>query len=318
MIVRDPAMSPLIAILGPTGSGKSELALVVAERHAGEIVNFDSIQIYRHFNIGAAKLNEAARRGIPHHLIDILEPQEVFTAGEFARRAAETARAIRDRGRLPILVGGTGFYLRALIDGLFPGPTRHEDLRRRLATRSGLRLHKLLERFDAAAAKRIHPNDVPKLIRALEVTLVARRPMTELFAEGRQALEGFHIFKLGLMPDREALYARINQRTEAMFAAGLVGEVREILARGYPPASKPFESHGYRQALQHLQSELNLGEAIFYAQRNTRHYAKRQITWFRREKDVEWFKGFGDDPGIQQEVVAAVRSFLTTDPKHVP
>ena len=158
-------MNPLVAILGPTGAGKSELALAVAERHAGEIVNYDSIQIYRHFNIGAAKLAEPERRGIPHHLIDVLDPQEVFTAGEFARRAGETIRQIRDRGRLPILVGGTGFYLRALLDGLFPGPTRNEELRQRLARRSGPRLHKLLQRFDPAAAKRIHANDVPKLDR---------------------------------------------------------------------------------------------------------------------------------------------------------
>lgn len=303
-------MSPLVAILGPTGSGKSELALVAAERHGGEIVNFDSIQVYRHFQIGAAKLSPAERRGIPHHLIDILEPEEVFTAGEFARRAGQAVREIRDRGRLPILAGGTGFYLRALIDGLFPGPKRHEDLRRRLGTRSGPRLHKMLARFDPAAAKRIHPHDVPKLVRALEVTLVARRPITELFSQGRQGLEGFRLLKIGLMPDRDSLYTRLNQRTETMFASGLLEEVRQILAQGRPPTAKPFESHGYRQALQHLRGELNLDEAIFYAQRNTRHYAKRQITWFRREKDVEWFRGFGDDPGIQSEVLRRVQEHL--------
>ena len=309
MIVRGFIMSPLVAIPGPTGSGKSELALVVAERYGGEVVNFDSIQVYRHFEIGAAKLSESERRGIPHHLIDLLEPTEVFTAGEFARRAAQTVREIRDRGRLPILAGGTGLYLRALLDGLFPGPTRDEGLRRRLARRSGPRLHKLLERFDPAAAKRIHPNDRPKLIRALEVILLAQRPITELFAEGRQSLQGFRVLKVGLHPERNALYDRINQRTEAMFAAGLVEEVRQILARGYPDTCKPFESHGYRQALQHLRGELDLREAVFYAQRNTRHYAKRQITWCRREKDVEWFRGFGDDPGIQEPVLTRIGVF---------
>lgn len=310
MIVRSPTMHPLIAILGPTGSGKSELALAVAERYGGEIVNFDSIQVYRHFDIGAAKLSAAERRGIPHHLIDVLEPDEVFTAGDFARRAAQVVRDIRDRGRLPILAGGTGFYLRALLDGLFPGPTRDEALRRRLARRSGPRLHKLLQRFDPAAAKKIHPNDVPKLVRALEVILLARRPLTELFAQGRRALEGFRARKIGLLPDRAALYARINRRTEAMFASGLVEEVRGILARGYAETAKPFESHGYKQALQHLGGQVSLSEAIYSAQRNTRHYAKRQITWFRREQDVVWFHGFGEDPHIQQQVLELAGEFL--------
>ncbi|MBI3696144.1 MAG: tRNA (adenosine(37)-N6)-dimethylallyltransferase MiaA, partial [Acidobacteria bacterium] len=255
-------MSPLVAILGPTGSGKSELALAVAERFGGEVVNYDSIQVYRHFRIGAAKLSEAERRRIPHHLIDVLEPQDVFTAGEFARRAAEAVRAIRDRGRLPILAGGTGFYLRALLDGLFPGPTRNEDLRRRLATWSPERLHRLLRRLDPAAARKIHPHDAAKMIRALEVTILARRPITELFAGGRQGLEGFRVLKIGLLPDRDALYDRINRRTEAMFAAGLVEEVRQILAQ-YPATAKPFESHGYRQVLQHLRGELSLKEAVF-------------------------------------------------------
>ncbi|HYM11601.1 MAG TPA: tRNA (adenosine(37)-N6)-dimethylallyltransferase MiaA [Bryobacterales bacterium] len=303
-------MSPLVAILGPTGSGKSELALAVAGRYDAEIVNFDSIQIYRRFNIGAAKLTEAERRGIPHHLIDILEPHEVFTAGEFARRAAAVLREIAGRGRLPVLAGGTGFYLRALVDGLFSGPARNEELRRRLAARSPERLHRLLARLDSAAAQKIHPHDVPKMIRALEVTLLARRPISELFAQSRQALEGFTLLKIGLLPDRTALYGRINKRTEAMFAAGLVEEARQILESGSPPSAKPFESHGYRQALEHLRSEINLSEAISSAQRNTRRYAKRQITWFRREKDVEWLPGFGDDPAIQQQALERVAEWL--------
>src|SRR5581483_9728576 len=186
-------MHSLTAILGPTASGKSELALAVAERHNGEIVNFDSIQVYRWFRIGAAKLREPERRGIPHHLIDILEPNEIFTAGEFARRARQAIAEICGRGRLPVLAGGTGFYLRALLDGLFPGPQRDEELRR----------------LDPAAAAKIHPHDSPKIIRALEVTLLARRPITALFSEGRQKLEGFRILKIGLLPDRNALYDRI-------------------------------------------------------------------------------------------------------------
>lgn len=299
-------MHPLVAILGPTGSGKSELGLTVAARFSGEIVNFDSIQVYRHFQIGAAKLTEAGRRGVPHHLIDILEPDEVFTAGEFARRAAEVLARIRDRGRLPILVGGTGFYLRALLEGLFPGPTRDEDLRRRLAKRPPQRLHRLLSRLDPHAARKIHPHDTPKMIRALEVILLARRPITELYAEGRRSLEGFSILKVGLLPDREALYDRLDRRTEAMFASGLVEEVRELLARGIPSTVKPFESHGYRQALQNVRGELNLREAVFYAQRNTRHYAKRQITWFRRESGLIWLRGFGATVEIQRDALGHI------------
>ena len=306
-------LNPLVAILGPTGAGKSELALVAAERFNGEVVNFDSIQVYRHFQIGAAKLTEAERRGVPHHLIDILEPDEVFTAGEFARRATQVIGEIRDRGRLPILAGGTGFYFRALSEGLFPGPTRDEDLRRRLASRGPARIHRLLTRFDPAAARKIHPHDEPKLIRALEVTLLARRPITELFAQGRQKLEGFRILKIGLLPERDALYDRINKRTEAMFAAGLADEIQAILARGYPATVKPFESHGYRQARQLLRGELNLREAVFYAQRNTRHYAKRQITWFRRESEVEWLHGFGDDPVIQERALEKIFVFLNAE-----
>jgi tRNA dimethylallyltransferase len=306
-------VSPLVAILGPTASGKSELALAVAERFGGEIVNYDSIQVYRHFNIGAAKLREAERRGIPHHLIDILEPDEVFTAGEFARRAAEVVRAIRDRGRLPVLAGGTGFYLRALLEGLFPGPARDEQLRTRLARRGGPRLHRLLARLDPAAALRIHPHDRPKLIRALEVIILARRPITQLFAEGRRGLEGFRTLKIGLLPDRRALYARIDRRTADMFEAGLVDEARRILDMGYPETSKPFESHGYRQALQLIRGELEPEEALYHARRNTRNYAKRQMTWFRRETDVVWFRGFGDQPEIQDRVLTEVGAFLARD-----
>ncbi len=296
-------MSVLIGIVGPTGSGKSELAIAVAARCNGEIVNYDSIQFYRHFDIGAAKLAPAARRGIPHHLIDILEPHEVSTAGEFARRAAACVGEIRDRGRLPVLAGGTGFYLRALLEGLFPGPTRDALLRRRLAARPPERLHRLLRRLDPASSRKIHPHDVPKMIRALEVTLLARRPISELYALGRaRLLEGFTVLKLGLDPGRNALYDRINRRTDAMFACGLIEETRQIVER-FGDTCKPLESHGYRQALQHLRGELSLPDAICNAQRDTRHYAKRQLTWFRREPDVRWVRGFGDDPAIQAEAL---------------
>jgi len=313
LIVADAAELPLVAVAGPTGSGKSDLALAIAQQFDGEIVNCDSLQVYRHFDIGTAKLPPDERRGIPHHLIDILDPDEIFTAGEYARLARETIHAISQRGRLPILAGGTGFYLRALLDGLFEGPSRDQSLRDRLARREERRagsLHRLLTRFDSATARKIHPHDVPKVTRALEVCLLTRRPVSELFRQGRDALGGYRTLKLGLLPDRDALYQRLDQRCAAMFANGLVEEVRHILGLGFAAESKPFESHGYKQALQSIRGELNLREAIFYAQRNTRQYAKRQLTWFRREPGLVWLKGFADTPGIRESALDQVAQFL--------
>jgi tRNA dimethylallyltransferase len=289
----------LVAVAGPTGSGKSDLALAIAEKFNGEVVNCDSLQVFRYFDIGTAKLPVEERRGIPHHLIDIVDPNELFTAGEYARLARETIAGITARGRLPVIAGGTGFYLRSLLDGLFEGPTRDQPLRDRLAARQGRRpgsLHRLLTRFDPEAARKIHPNDVPKVTRALEVCLVTRRPVTELLRTGRDALRGYRALKLGLLPDRDALYERLDPRCARMFENGLVEEARRILAMGYPAQCKPFESHGYKQALQLINGELSPRDAIFYAQRNTRNYAKRQITWFRREPELVWLRGFGDLP----------------------
>jgi tRNA dimethylallyltransferase len=303
----------VIAILGPTGSGKSELALCVAGSFAGEVVNCDSLQVYRYFDVGTAKLPPQARQGIPHHLMDFLDPDQVFTAGEYARLARPVLEEISVRGHLPVVAGGTGFYLRALIDGLFPGPQRDQVLRDRLAGRERRKsgsLHRLLRRFDPEAARRIHPRDLPKVTRALEVCLVTRRPVTELFQQGREALGGYRILKIGLSPARDQLYEKLDRRTRQIFESGLIEEVRGILARGFPATVKPFESHGYRQAMQFINGELKLDEAIFYAQRNTRHYAKRQMTWFRQEAGMEWFSGFGDDTRIQQAVQDRVREFL--------
>ncbi len=310
----DAPQLPLVAVAGPTSSGKSEIALDLAETFDGEIVNCDSLQVYRHFNIGTAKLPVAERRAIPHHLIDIVDPDELFTAGEYARLARATLAGISRRGRLPIVAGGTGFYLRALLDGLFAGPARDQPLRDHLARRESRRpgsLHRLLTRFEFSAAQKIHANDVPKVTRALEVCLLTRRPVTEWFHAGRDALLGYRTLKLGLLPDREALYSRLDVRCARMFEAGLVDEARHILALGFAPACKPFESHGYKQALQQIHGELSPRDAVFYAQRKTRNYAKRQLTWFRREPGLIWLQGFGDAAEMRQLAIQRVRDFLT-------
>ncbi|MBL8222195.1 MAG: tRNA (adenosine(37)-N6)-dimethylallyltransferase MiaA, partial [Bryobacterales bacterium] len=271
------APHPLIAIVGPTGSGKSALALHLATIFRAEIVNCDSLQIYRYFDIGTAKITAEERASVPHHLIDIVDPDALFTAGDYARIGRQVLAGIAARGRVPVIVGGTGFYLKALLDGLFEGPQRDEDLRQRLLARHHIRpgvLHRLLTRFDRHAACRIHPNDINKTLRALEICLLARRPVTELFQRGTSPLEGFQPLLIGLDPPRHQLYEVLNCRAAAMFQHGLADEIRSILARGYPTSSKPFESLGYKQALAWMQGKCTLPEAIEDTQKQTRHYAK--------------------------------------------
>jgi tRNA dimethylallyltransferase len=313
-LLADARELPLVAVVGPTGSGKSDLALEIAVEFGGEIVNCDSLQVYRHFDVGTAKLPSEARRGIAHHLMDIADPDELFTAGEYARRTRPILAAIIARGKVPIVAGGTGFYLRALLDGLFAGPSRDQSLRDRLAAREHRRpgsLHRILSRLDPHAAARIHPHDVPKVMRALEVCVVMHRPVSDIFQAGRDALAGYRPLKIGLEPDRDTLYQRLDARCRRMFESGLVEEVRRILALGFPANAKPFESHGYKQALQMLRGELTLKEAIFYAQRNTRRYAKRQMTWFRQERGMVWLKGFGDSPEIRDAALNLVNGYFT-------
>jgi len=308
--LRDPL---LVAIVGPTASGKTALSLALAEEFGGEIVNCDSVAVYSEFEIGTAKPSADERRRAPHHLLDIVAPDEVFTAGEYARRARQVLNEITQRVRMPIVVGGTGLYMRALLEGLSEGPQRSEDLRTRLRERVAERgpehLHKILRRLDPTAAERIHPNDVSKLVRAVEVCLAARRPMTELWKHGRDPLTGFHILRLGLDPDREALYARINHRAARMFETGLVEETQATLAR-YGDRARPLASLGYKQARQLLAGEVDRATAISAAQQGHRNYAKRQMTWFRREPNVHWLGGFGDDPHIQSAALAIVREQL--------
>jgi tRNA dimethylallyltransferase len=305
---------PLVVVLGPTASGKTALALAIARRFGGEIVNCDSVAMYREFEIGTAKPSAAERAEVPHHLLDCVDPLADVSAGEYARQARQILREIvlRER-RLPIVSGGTGLYLRALLEGLFPGPQRSEELRIQLRGRvqkNGTEhLHRILRRLDSSAANRIHANDVPKVIRAIEVCLASRQSsrqnMTELWQQGREPLHGFRILRLGLNPEREVLYARINQRAANMFDQGLIAETERLLAK-YGAQARPFASLGYKQALQFLRGELDRESVLSAAQQAHRNYAKRQITWFRREPDVHWLAGFGDDPAIQAEGIATV------------
>jgi len=293
----------LVVILGPTASGKTSLSLHLAERLQGEIVSCDSVAVYREFEIGTAKPSREDRLRVPHHLIDVAAPTEHVTAGDYSRLARQALRDIAARGRLPIVVGGSGLYLRALLDGLFAGPPRSEELRVRLRERATERgaeyLHKLLRRLDPAAAQAIHENDVPKVIRALEVSISAHAPMTGLWQQGRDPLSGFNILRIGLSPDRQMLYERINHRAREMFSKGLVEETQALAARY--PAAWALSSLGYKQATQYLHKEFSLDQAIASAQQGHRNYAKRQLTWFRREPDVHWIAGFGSDPAIQKE-----------------
>jgi tRNA dimethylallyltransferase len=304
--------APLVAVVGPTASGKSTLAVRLARDFDGEVLNFDSVQVYRGFDIGSGKLAEAERRGVPHHLLDLAGPGETFTAGDYRREGLLALEAVRRRGRLPVLVGGSGLYLRALLVGLFDGPTRSEELRGRLSRMAERRgrefLHRILRRMDPASAARIHGRDTQKVIRAVEVCLLTRRPFSEQLAR-REGLEGFRALKVGLNPPRAELHARINKRVEGMFADGLMAEVRSALQLG-DGASAPLGALGYRQARACVQGAIGPEDAMRDTQIATRQYAKRQMTWFRREPGVRWFEGFGDDPSLQEQVLGWLRQEL--------
>lgn len=299
----------LVVLLGPTASGKTALSLYLAERFQGEIVSCDSVAVYREFEIGTAKPSREERQRIPHHLIDIAVPYGLITAGDYSRMARQAIAGIRARGRLPIVVGGTGLYLRALLEGLFAGPPRSEDLRERLRGQAAERgpgyLHETLQRIDPEAAATIHANDISKVIRAIEICINARKKRTEMWRQGREPLRGFRILRIGLNPDREALYSRINNRAGEMFHSGLIEETR-VLSQRYGNSARPLGSLGYKQATQYIAGELTLEQAIAAAQQGHRNYAKRQMTWFRREPDVHWLAGFGSDEHIQQQALALV------------
>jgi tRNA dimethylallyltransferase len=305
---------PLIVIVGPTASGKSALALDLAAAFRGEVVGCDSVQLYRGFDIGAAKVLPEERRGIPHHMLDLLDPRETCTAGDYGRRARAVLQEISGRGRLPIVVGGTGFYLKALLDGLPELPERDDPLRTRLELREAVRpgtLHRLLRRLDPASAARIHANDTQKLIRALEVRVLTRENMPPRSAAS--PLTGYRILEVGLSPDRAELHRVLEQRSRWMFDSGLLNEVRRLLSSGCTGEEKPFESLGYKQALMHIRGELTLDQAIASTTLETRQFAKRQWTWFRRDPRVLWIEGFGTETAVIEKCFAVVRGFVSMD-----
>jgi tRNA dimethylallyltransferase len=304
---------PLIVLAGPTASGKTALALALAEQFAGEIVSCDSVAVYRGMEIGTAKPSLAERARAPHHLIDIAWPDQPCTAGDYSRLAREALLGIAQRNRVPIVAGGTGLYLRALVDGLFPAPPRHDALRAKLRRRAEQRgpthLHRILTRIDPAASTQIHANDTPKIIRAIEVTLAQRQPMTAQWQQGRDALTGYRILRLALNPPRAALYDRINRRAAEMFDMGLVEETNLLVER-YGYDCRPLTSLGYAQAIAVLRNEITRDQAIAQAQQGHRNYAKRQLTWFRKDPAFHWLPNFGNDPTILAQATSLVEQHL--------
>ena len=295
--------SQVIAVVGPTASGKSALAVALALQLKGEIINCDSVQVYQGIEIATAKVPVGERRGIPHHLIDFVSPQVNYTAGEWARAAAQKIEDIEARAHLPLLVGGTGLYLRALRRPFFPSPPTDGGLRARLTEMRQScgpeHLHRLLQRLDPLSAAALYPRDWPRVQRAIEVRLQTGRPMSQQKDARPEPVESSRRLRVfALNPPRTELYRRINERTEAHFAAGLVDEVEGLLAAGVPPDSNALGAHGYRRVVEFLRGQRDLESAIEQTKLNVRHYAKRQLTWFRHEPDVEWFDGFGEDEQV--------------------
>jgi tRNA dimethylallyltransferase len=301
---------PVVAVLGPTASGKSALSLALAGRYGGEIINCDSTAVYRGFDIGTDKLPTEQRRAIPHHLIDIAEPTEVYTAAAFARDAERTIRGIHARGRVPILVGGTGFYYRALTRGLFPGPGADDDLRARLdrvADRRGVeRLHRMLQRADPASAARIMPRDRKRLVRALEVFFSTGRPLTDHFADTRSLITDCDVMPVALRLPPALTAERVARRVDEQFARGIVDEVKRLLASGVPRTARPFGGLVYRQVMEMLDGVRDEAETRALIVQENRRYARRQLIWSRKEPNLVWFDG----PGERQETRSAVEAAL--------
>jgi tRNA dimethylallyltransferase len=308
-------MKPLVvAVLGPTATGKSALALALAERHAGEIINCDSTAVYRGFDIGTDKIADADRRGIPHHLIDIADPTDDYTAAQYARDAAAAIRDIHARGHLPILAGGTGFYFRALTRGLFPGPGRDELLRRRLESiaerRDVIWLHRLLRRVDPESARRIQPRDLKRLVRALEVFFLTGRPLTAHFADTRSEIPDMDVLAIALRLPPKEISERVTRRVDEQFARGLLDEIRALRARGVPETARPFGGLVYRQAMEHLQGVRDEAATRTLIAQENRRYARRQLIWFRKEPNLSWFDGPGESATTIESVHCMVAERL--------
>lgn len=309
MTSQNHTTGPIIAVVGPTASGKSELGIALALRLGGEIINCDSVQVYREIEIATAKIPYAERCGVPHHLLDFVPPEVNYTAGDWARAALRTIDEIEARGNTALLVGGSGFYLRALREPFFESPTTDEILRRRLISfrerRGASHLHRVLKRLDPQTAALIPPRNWSRVQRALEVRLQTGIPLSaQQHTRPAPPPHARRLRVFALRPPRDALYARIDARAEAHYGAGLVEEVRALLARGVPAASKALGAHGYRRVVEYLRGERTLESAVAQTKLDVRHYAKRQLTWFRRENGVEWIEGFGDDPSVQQALAA--------------
>ncbi len=296
---------PLVAIVGPTASGKSALAVCLAAQFRGDVVACDSTQLYKGFDIGTAKASREERSAVTHHLLDVLKPQEEATAGGYRERALAVLEILRESRRVPFFTVGTGLYLRALLEGLADVPQRDEPLRERLRESAEAHppgyLHGLLLRLDPQAASKIAAADSQKLIRAIEVCLLAKKPISEVHRSGRVALQGWKILKIGLMPPRENLYARIHARTESMLQTGWLDEVRGLLDSGLPETAKPFDFIGYRELREVARGSLSLDAAREAIEQATRRYAKRQLTWFRKDAAIHWLTGFGDEVSMQRE-----------------
>ena len=309
-------MKPVVAILGPTATGKSALALAIAARHDGEVINCDSTAVYRGFDIGTDKLSLADRRGIPHHLIDIVDPTDEYTAAQFAHDAARTIREIHARGRLPLVVGGTGFYYRALTRGLFPGPGRDAVLRGRLesiaARRGVVFLHRMLRRVDPESSVRIQPRDLKRIVRALEVYFLTGRPLTAHFAETVSPIPDVAMIPIALRLPAAMTSDRVTRRVGEQFERGLLDEIRGLLARGVPESARPFGGLVYRQALEHLHGARDEAATRALIAQENRRYARRQLIWFRKEPNLQWFDGPGDSPHATAAVHALLDERLST------
>ncbi len=306
---------PLVAIVGPTASGKSALGVWLAGKLGGDVVACDSTQMYRGFDIGTAKPSMEERQGVAHHLIDVLDAAQEATAGGYRERAIAVLEELRGRERLPIFTVGTGLYLRVLLEGLAEVPLRSEPLRERLRAKASGKapghLHRVLKRLDAETAKKIAPADTQKLLRAVEVCLLTKKPLSEVYQGGRKALEGWRAIKIGLQPKRAELHERIHARTDAMLARGWIEEVRGLMESGMAEKSKPFDFIGYKELRAVLAKEMEIDEARAAIQQATRRYAKRQVTWFRREQGVKWIAGFGGEEKVQEEALEWVRGELS-------